>query len=271
MLPIHPEPACSSAERPRRMLIPRSRRLTMDVLYFRDKVPTCAHDRHCDFSRAAEIRSRCPVRIAWPILFIKAFALVAARYPVLRQTYQRWPWPHVYQHPHSVAALATHRDFRGEEWLFWSRIHSPETRPLIKLQRLLNRYQTAPVEEVFRRQFQLSALPGPLRRMLWTWTLAKGGPARANRVGTFFLTTIAAEGAEIQHPPAFFTANATYGPFDERERSRVTVAYDHRLMDGRLVASVLRDLESALNGPVAAELASIRTTSRGAEFLKRTA
>ena len=38
-------------ERPRRMLVPRSRRLTIDLLHYRAKVPTCAHDRVCDFRR----------------------------------------------------------------------------------------------------------------------------------------------------------------------------------------------------------------------------
>ena len=31
-----------ATERPRRMRIPRSRRLTIDVLHYRAKVPTCA-------------------------------------------------------------------------------------------------------------------------------------------------------------------------------------------------------------------------------------
>ena len=76
-----------------------------------------------------------------------------------------------------------------------------------------------------------------MRRLLWSWTFYVGGPARVRRSGTFFLTTIAGQGAEIQHPPAFLTANATYGPIDENGKSRVTIAYDHRLMDGRLVAA----------------------------------
>jgi hypothetical protein len=50
------------------------------------------------------------------------------------------------------------------------------------------------------------------------------------------------------------TANATYGPIDERGRCRVTIAYDHRLLDGRHVADILRELDEALNGPLAAEL-----------------
>jgi hypothetical protein len=68
------------------------------------------------------------------------------------------------------------------------------------------------------------------------------------------LTTLAGQGAEIQHPPAFLTSNMTYGPFDDRGRSRVTIAYDHRLTDGLQIARCLNMLEDTLNGPVTAEL-----------------
>jgi len=258
-------------ERPRRMLVPRSRRLTIDLLHYRAKVPTCAHDRCCDFRRVAEARERCPIRVSWSIIFIKAFGLVAARYPALRQMYLPFPWPHIYQHPTSVAMVATHREFLGEPWLFWSRFNRPEGRPLLELQTALDRYQTAPVEEVFPWQWQLSGLPMPVRRLLWSWTFHVGGPARARRAGTFFLTTIAGFGAEIQHPPAFLTANATYGPIDEHGKSRVTIAYDHRLMDGRLVANILADIEVALSGPLATELESISAGEIPVRPLKRTA
>ncbi len=253
------------------MLVPRSRRLTIDLLHYRAKVPTCAHDRACDFLRVAEARERCPVRISWSMIFIKAFGLVAARYPALRQMYLPLPWPHIYQHPTSVAMVATHRDFGGEPWLFWSRFNRPEGRTLLFLQAALERYQTAPVEDVFPWQLQLSGLPTPVRRLLWSWTFYVGGPARVRRSGTFFLTTIAGQGAEIQHPPAFLTANATYGPIDVNGKSRVTIAYDHRLMDGRLVAGVLADIEAALSGPVAAELESISAGHLPMVPLKRTA
>jgi hypothetical protein len=84
---------------------------------------------------------------------------------------------------------------------------------------------------------------------------------RASRSGTFFLTTLAGKGVEIQDPPAFLTSNLTYGPLDQQYRSRVTMSYDHRLMDGSFVADCLLELERVLNGPIADELKSILATS----------
>lgn len=241
-------------ERPRRMAIPRSRRLVIDLMRLHQQVPTTAHDRHCDLSAIAAARSNANIRISWPILFIKAYSLVAQKYPQLRQIFMRWPWPHLYQHPTSVATVVTFREVHGEPWLFWSRFLSPEHKSLATLQDNMDGYQTGPVEKVFRKQWIFSALPSLLRRVIWWWTLNVSGEKRARRTSTFVLTTVGSQGAEIQHPPGFLTGNLTFGPIDESGRCRVTLAYDHRILDGRTVADILAELERTLNEALVAEL-----------------
>lgn len=257
--------------RPFRMRLPRSRRLTIDVLHYHRQVPTCAHDRLVDLSPLIAARNALPRRISWSMLFAKAFGIVAAEFPVLRQTYLRWPWPHIYQHPYSVAMVATHREIDGEPWLFWSRFTQPEAQALDAMQQLLERYLEAPIRDVYLRQWQLSALPTPVRRLLWWWTLNVSGVKRAKRSGTFFLTTIAGKGAEIQHPPAFLTSNLTYGPIDKDGRCRVTIAYDHRLMDGLVVADCLARLEVVLNETISLELGSLAEKLCASSDLRRSA
>ena len=242
---------------PRRLALSRSRRLTIDVLHYNRRVPTCAHDRRFDLSRVVELRSRLPIRVSWSLLFIKAFALVAQKHRVLRQSYVEWPWPHIFEHPHSVAMLATQRDHQDEPWLFWSRFVQPEQRSLPELQQALDQYQSQLVKKIFQQQWQLSGLPTFLRRCFWWWTLNFAGAKRAKRVGTFFLTTLAGKGVEIQDPPAFLTSNLTYGPLDDTGHCRVTLSYDHRLMDGSTVADCLIDLEATLNGAIAGELETL--------------
>ena len=144
------------SNKPRRLALSRSRRLTIDVVHYNRRVATCAHDRRCDLGRVAELRSQLPVRVSWSVLFIKAFALVARKHRVLRQSYVAWPWPHLLEHPHSVAMLATHREHRGESWLFWSRFIQPDQQSLTELQQALERYQSEPIKTVFLRQWQLS-------------------------------------------------------------------------------------------------------------------
>lgn len=249
-----------TTDQPRRLPIPRSRRLVIDLMWLREQVPTTAHDRITDLNAVSAAREQAGQRIAWPVLFIKAFGIVSLKYPPLRQIFMRWPWSHLYQHPSSAATVVTHREVDGEPWLFWSRFPSPENQPLTALQKELDRYQTRPVELAFHRQWWLSACPAWLRRIAWWLTLHISGEIRVRRCGTFVLTTIGSRGAEIQHPPGFLTGNLTFGPIDERGRSRVTLAYDHRLLDGRMVADILNDLEQTLNGVIAEELAAIPAT-----------
>lgn len=244
-------------DRPRRLRIPRSRRLVIDLLRLSAQVPTTAHDRITDLSFVAAARQQAAQRISWTILFIKAFAIVAAKYPPLRQIYMRWPWPHLYQHPNSVAIVVTHREVEQVPWIFWSKFTQPESTPLISLQARLNDYLAKPVSVAFQKQWQLSALPVWLRRIVWWSLLNVFGQRRVKRCGTFFLTTIGSRGAEIRHPPGFLTSGLTFGPIDEHGCSRVTLAYDHRLLDGRMVADILADLERTLNSVIAEELATL--------------
>ena len=213
-----------------------------------------AHDRVCDLASLARLRSALPIRISWSVLFLKAYGLVAAEHSVLRRCYLKWPWPHLYEHPHSVATLVISRPLAGEDRLFWARFTSPETQSLVHLQRTLDqRYLGEPVESRFRRQILISRLPTPLRRMLWWTTLNLSGQKRAKRLGTFGLTTLAGEGAEIRRPPSPITTTLSYGPLDESGRMRVTIAYDHRVMDGLEIARALSRLEQVLLGPIAQE------------------
>ncbi len=252
----------STMDQPQRLAIPRSRRLVIDLLRLSQQVPTTPHDRITDLSVVAAARERAAQRISWSIVFIKAFAIVAAKYPPLRQIYMRWPWPHLYQHPHSDAIVVTHREVDGEPWIFWSKFFRPETTALTQMQERLDHYLTEPVSLAFRKQWQLSGLPSWLRRMAWWSLLNVSGQRRVRRCGTFFLTTISSRGAEIRHPPGFLTSGLTFGPIDERGCSRVTLAYDHRLLDGRMVADILADLEQTLNGVIAEELAAIPAEDR---------
>ena len=240
-----------------RFRVPASRRLTWDLLVFNRDVPLCAHDRRMSLSPVADARDTCLQRISWPALFIKAYALVASDVPELRQTWYPWPWAHLYQHPHSVATLTVHRDVNSEPWLFWGQIPIPEATPLLEVQRRIDEFRNKDVGEIFLRQLQLAQLPTILRRAVWWWNLNIATKSRAKRLGTFFVSTLSGRGVEIQFPPSIQTGCLTFGPLDVAGVARVTLAYDHRIMDGALVATVLHRLEQVLNETLVAELRSI--------------
>lgn len=238
----------------RRFAVPASRRLTWDLLYFHRGVPLCSHDRRMDLKDLALAREGAGVRISWPALFLKAMASVSLEYPELRQIWYRWPWAHLYQHPGSVGVLTIQREIAGEPWLFWGRIASPELKTLPEIQAMITRYQTEAPSKVFGRDLRLAGLPLLLRRLIWWWNLNVETGSRAKRIGTFFLSTLAGRGVEIQLPPSVQTTCLTYGPLDETGISRVTLAYDHRIMDGARVAEILARLEVVLTTDILIEL-----------------
>ena len=92
---------------------------------------------------------------------------------------------------------------------------------------------------------------------MWWWNLKIETRKRATRLGTYFVSTLSAQGVEIQLPPSVQTGCLTYGPLDKHNVSRVTLAYDHRIMDGTLVARVLKRLECVLNESLVTELKAV--------------
>jgi hypothetical protein len=237
-----------------RLRLPHNRRLVCDLLHFARQVPLFPLERSCALGELEQVRQSAQPRVSWAVLFLKAYGLLALDYPAFRQTYMRWPWPHLYQHPHSVAMLAVNRVERDGERLYWGRFNGPEEGPLADLQSALDRYKTDPTPSVFARQLRFSRVPTPLRRLGWWLTLNVSGASRARRLGTFGLSTLAGNGAVNRYHPTCLTTSLTYGPLDRAGRALVTILYDHRVMDGSCVARALADLEAILQGAITREL-----------------
>lgn len=235
-------------------LIPRNRRLSWDLLHFNKFVPLCAHDRSINLQSLNEDRKNCPSRISWPAIFLKTYACVAADIPELRQTWYSWPWAHIYQHPVSHGVLTVQREYKKAPWLFWGNIPTPNQLSLLEIQHLIDDFTSSPPNIVFRNQVRMVRLPTVLRRAIWRWNLYVAKARRAERLGTFFLSTLAGRGVQIQLPPSIQTGCLTYGPIDAQGLSKVTLAYDHRIMDGALAATCLEALEHTLFGTVRHEL-----------------
>lgn len=238
----------------RRRLLGRSRALVLDLLRLSQRVPTFPVEREMDLADLAALRAGGVPRISWVALFSKALALVARDVPPLRRSYLSWPWPHLYDHEQSVAMVAVNREHDGEDRLFWLRLLSPETTPLLQLHKQLERAQTGDITQIYRQQLQFSAVPALLRRLIW-WGRMNLWPARRARwLGTFGLSVLASKGCYNRCPPHFLTSCLTYGPLNERGRMPVTLVCDHRVLDGVTAAKGLALLEATLRGQIAAEL-----------------
>jgi len=243
------------------MSIPHHRRLIVDLMKYQREIPSVPHDLLVDVGFVNDRRRLLAARISWPAIMIRAFALVAGKFPQLRQTFLRGPVPRIYEHPCSVAMLSLAREYRGDKWLFFARIRQPEVESLAEIQRRIDRFATGPVERVFRDQLRVVAMPWPLRAVLWHWRLYFSGSTRVRRLGTFGLTTLARKGVSITHPVAPIPYVLSYGPFDEEQRMRISVTYDHRLVDGSTIADVLNALDGVLSHQILDEMKALPTSS----------
>lgn len=244
-----------------RMPVPPSRALVTDVIHLHRQVPTSSHSREMSLGAIDAAREAATERISWAAIFLKAYATMSARHPKLLQTWRSWPFAHVFQHAAPVASVAVHRHFRDDDWLLWGKIQKPHEKSLSELQTVLDRFKSGPVEEVFRQQLQLAMLPAPLRRFVWWCNLNLCGEKRVKRTGTFLLTTLAGRGADNSHPPSLLTSSLSYAPLQADGRCRVSLTYDHRLMDGAFIADCLAELEEELTGTVLAELRALTDVS----------
>src|SRR6476619_1593447 len=139
----------------------RPRRLIGDLMHFASGVPSIPVQRRMDLAAVAAARATCPERPPWPALFAKAFALVAVRFPECRRAYCKFPWPHLYEYPVSVASVAVEKDVAGEPAVLGVRVKDPAGRPLAELGRLIREAAAAPDESVkdFRRALRVAGLP----------------------------------------------------------------------------------------------------------------
>jgi hypothetical protein len=195
-------------------------------------------------------------RPSWCSIFTKAWGFTCANHPALRRAYLSFPWTRLYQHPINVATIAVERPYGDEDAVFFIQINQPEQKPLLEIDRRLKWFKDRPLQSaaVLRRQFNLSGLPRPLRRLLWWGALNLNGRQRAHFFGTFGVTVYSGLGATSLHPRGLLTSTLNYGVIESDGEVTVRIVYDHRVLDGGTVARALADLERVLLHDIVAEL-----------------
>jgi hypothetical protein len=232
------------------------RRFISDLVYFSKLAPLTTIQRTVQLSAVVTARQRVQPRPGWCSLLTKAYSFAAAQRPPLRQAYMPWPWPHLYEHPLSVASVAVERRYGEEDAVFFMHLRNPHEQTLTAIEAHLARCKTDPVENIasFRRILQTSRLPLPVRRLLWRFGLYTTGRRRAKHFGTFGVSATAAFGAANLDLLTPLTTGLNYGVLCADGSLDVRLTYDHRVLDGGTAARALADMEAAMNGPILAEL-----------------
>src|SRR6478752_9522193 len=213
---------------------------------------------------AALVEPRDQARIPWPVVFAKAYALVAAGSPTLRRVYVKLPWPHLYELPQSVASIIIDRDWPhdGEKALFLGRLKAPDTAALPDLAARMLTHKTAPIDSIadFRRALAIARLPLPLRRLL-VWLSLNIGRQVPNFMGSFAISALGSHGAAIVDTIPVWSSFLNYGPIAPDGGVDIYLSVDHRVIDGGPAARAIRALEATLNGPMLDELRALAGAS----------
>src|SRR5262245_24620747 len=102
------------------------RRLVAELLHHARKVPSLPLARTCQLAALAAARRQSSPGPSWMAIFLRAYALVAREVPELRQAWIRYPWPHLYEHPHSDCAVLVEREVAGETVVLATKLRGPE-------------------------------------------------------------------------------------------------------------------------------------------------
>ncbi len=233
----------------RKLPLSLPRRLIGDMMHFAQQIPSVPVQRHMNLAPLVAARRQVDPRPSWCALFTKAYAMVAQHRPPLRRAYLSFPWPHLYEHPVSIASIAVERRVADEDAVLFAQLRGADQHTPEQLDSFIKDCKERPVESIgtFRRALTISRLPRVLRRFIWWLGLNSSGYKRARNLGTFGVSVYSGLGAEGLHPLSPLTTTLNYGVIRDDGSVDVRVIYDHRVLDGATVARALEELEHVLN------------------------
>ncbi len=235
-----------------------ARTLMADLSWIARKVPIGVIRRSVDLAPVITARrDGAAPRVPFTAMTAKALAIVARDMPELRRSYALFPRPHLYEVPVSVASIMIEREIDGERAVIPVRVRDPAGLSLRAIAAILDNARAGEGAEAahLAKLMRISRLPLPLRRLAWLWGF-NSGRQRPNYFGTFGVSVLGHIGGEIMRPVTPLTSFVSYGPFAPDGTTQMTMAFDHRVMDGALIVEAIAGIENALNGPIRDELAS---------------
>jgi hypothetical protein len=237
------------------------RKWMSDLVALSGTLPIAALEHRLCLKPLIEVRDTLPKpHPSWVALFLKAFALVARHRPQLRRGCFNFPWPRLYEHPHSVAAVTAELEWKGEPAIFFDMLTKPEEMGLMAIHQHLRDLKNKPIRSNphFRMQLLSEWVPLLARRLAWRWLYSLSGPRRAERMGTFAVNG----GTRYPIRPVSTTGpiglTLYFGLFDTAGCTDACLTFDHRVMDGGEVVRALEAMEAVLNTDIRLELESLR-------------
>lgn len=201
-----------------------------------------------DLSLIDRLRKQASPRISWAMIMMKAYCYVANQFPFLRQVYVPWPRAHLYEHSDNVCSIALSRKVDGQERLYCARFNKPDQLYLWQLQEQYNRYRRMPVDQIkqFTHQTRFARTPALLRKLGWWIMTGWLGRYRVNQMGTFGMSLSRFRKSVGYYHLGPLTTILGYEIDPDPKKVRVTITFDHRVVDARPVIGAMELLEKTL-------------------------
>lgn len=241
------------------------RKWMADMLHYSHRVPVVAAERILRVRSVIEARKKAGLAVSWSAMMVKTMAIVSERLPEMRRAYLPYPWPRIYEAPHSVASIIIDREFEGEHATLMAPVLHPERLALVALDDKLDRLKHAPFHEIgaYRRLIRNTKFPLPIRRLLWAIGLYGAGYFRACNFGTYAVNSVAGFRARMLTMTTPITSCLYYNSVTRDGEMAIQFAFDHRVFDGYTGGRVGSEIENVLNTEIVAELKSL-TAGRAA-------
>lgn len=237
----------------RKISLPR--RFVCDLMHASKDVPLVSLKRTFNIARLAAARAAHPSKPGWPVIFAKAFCIVARDQPILRTLYIKWPTPHLYELPNSTVMIAIAPRGAGEDCVFPERLGTADEIPLTVADSIIRQAKDQPLGETrfIRRILAITRLPTPLRRLVWAIGL-NVARQRAKFFGTLGITSVAGFGPGELYAISPGPYLLSYGMVSLGGSIDVILRWDHRVADAEIITHLLTQLELVLNTVIVDEL-----------------
>lgn len=242
------------------------RRAIGDLLDVSRQMPLIPGERTMQLGEVVAARKAARPRPSWVAMFTKALATAAARHPEARRVFLKRPWHRLYQYDQNVVSVVIERDVCGEPGLFLGRIHSPENLSLAEIDAQIRRYKERPIEELsgFQNALRLARMPLFVRRLFWSLATNWMPRLRAKTLGTMGISLTAGMGGIALSLLTPWTLTVFYDMFADDGSLRFRMMFDHRVLDGRLMCRIGKEIEQELCGPILRELRAADGGARAA-------
>ncbi len=238
------------------------RRMISDLLHISRQIPLIPGERTMQLAKVVEARKAATPRPSWLAMFIKSMAAVSARHPEARRVFLSRPWHRLYEYNENIVSVVVERDCHGEPGLFLARFHSPETMSLTEIDAQLRTFKERPIEEIsaFQNALRMARMPLLVRRAFWSLLMNWMPKLRAKFLGTLGISLTAGLGGVALSLLTPWTFTIFYDAFEDDGSLKFRVMFDHRVLDGRLVCRMGREIEHEMNGAILQEIRGMKPT-----------